>query len=83
MYRQHRGKIKDQIFSMWEGPKRLILADQITNELSIGGVERVDNNAVFRINQGLETDESFSSNESVEDYDDYGDRDNESLASDI
>jgi hypothetical protein len=75
-----RGKVKDQISSMWEGPKRLILADQITNELSIGGVERVDNNAVFRINQGLETDESFSSNESVEDYED---RDNESLASDI
>ncbi len=78
-----RGKVKDQISSMWEGPKRLILADTITNELSIGGVERVDNNAVFRINQGLETDESLSSNESVEDYDDYEDHDNESLASDI
>ena len=61
----------------------MILADQITNELSIGGVERIDNNAVFRINQGLETDEPFSSNESVEDYDDYEDDNDENLAPDI
>jgi len=64
-----RGKINDQLSSLWRGPGRLIHSDQVISIIASEGVERVDALDIDSDGARDPDDESFTSFESVEEED--------------